>query len=228
MRHLIILHGALGSSAQFGKLAEKLSHQYQLHLLNFSGHGGRDLPGEQFSIDLFAKDVLAYIEEQKLDKVSIFGYSMGGYVALFLAKNNPEKIDKIVTLASKLHWDEATAARELKLVDPAVIMEKVPSFATELQKRHAPVDWQEMLQRTGQMLTMLGKHNTLSLQDYKSIGIPVLMLIGDNDRMVSLEETIEVFKTIPGAQMGMLPGTKHPIEQTNIDLLVCFIQQFLS
>ncbi|HJU45517.1 MAG TPA: alpha/beta fold hydrolase, partial [Chitinophagaceae bacterium] len=179
-------------------------------------------------IPLFAEQVHRYIEDQQLQQVNIFGYSMGGYVAMYLAKMYPQSVHKVITLATKFHWDEETAAKELRQSDPEKIAAKVPAFAEALQKRHAPNDWKELLQRTGSMLEALGKSNTLQPGDYGSIETPCLVLLGDRDKMITLEETLNVYRSLPKAEMGILPGTAHPIEQANKIVLSSMIRYFLQ
>ena len=117
MQPLLLLHGAIGSKDQFPSLVQLLSSDYDVHTLNFSGHGGSAFASEPFSIPLFANDVLNYMQEHGIAKASIFGYSMGGYVGMYLAKHRPEKINKLITLATKYHWDEVIAAKEVQMLN---------------------------------------------------------------------------------------------------------------
>lgn len=228
MQHLLLLHGAIGSKEQLEPLAKALQDKFNIHSFNFSGHGGRPFPAESFSISLFSKEIMEYLEENKISDAHIFGYSMGGYAAMYLAKHQPGKISKIITLATKYNWDENIAAKEVKMLDAATIQEKVPAFAAQLQQRHAPNDWKELLDKTKQLLTGLGKQNALQATDYPSISIPALLLLGDRDKMVTMDETINVYKQLPLGKLGILPGTPHPIEQVDISLLKHLIKQFLG
>src|SRR4030095_10403083 len=169
MQHLILLHGAIGSKEQLFPLAEVLKQNYTVHTLNFTGHGGENIPEEPFSIELFTKDVLRYMQQHNIDLASIFGYSMGGYVAMCLAKNYPEKISQAITLATKFYWDEAVAANEVKMLNAETIEQKLPAFAKQLKQRHAPIDWKLVLQKVAGMLIDLGIHNTLQEEDYFSV-----------------------------------------------------------
>lgn len=227
MQPLLLLHGAIGASDQLVNIAEELSDNYKVYTLDFSGHGGKPFPAEPLSIQLFTQEVLTFLDKEGLDKVSIFGYSMGGYVAMYLAKHHPERVDKIVTLATKFHWDEPTAAKETKMLDAGKIEEKLPAFAAALEKRHAPNDWKELLGKTIDMLNSMGQDNPLKPEDYTSINQPCMILLGDRDKMITLEETLQVYKTLPNAQMGMLPNTHHPIEQVNVLYLLFCIRQFI-
>jgi len=220
---LLILHGAIGASRQLRAIAAQLSTQYEVHLFDFPGHGGKELPAGPFSIKLFAEAALEYIQAHRLQQPTIFGYSMGGYVAMYLAKHHPQLIARIITLGTKFHWDEATAAREIKMLDTAAISAKVPDFAAILADMHAPNDWKEVLQRTADMLTEMGKDNPLKPDDYKNIQTSSLIMLGDRDKMVTFEETLATYKALPDAKMAVLPGTPHPVDKVAPSLLAFFL-----
>jgi pimeloyl-ACP methyl ester carboxylesterase len=221
---LLILHGAIGASHQLKAVAQELSGSYDVILFDFPGHGGSAFPAAPFSIPLFANATLAFIEEHNLRQLTIFGYSMGGYVAMYLAKHHPEAVSRIITLGTKFHWDEATAAREIKMLDADVITTKVPAFAAALAQLHAPNDWKEVLRRTAAMLTAMGQDNPLKPDDYKEIKANALIMLGDRDKMVTLEETAATYKALPAAQMAVLPGTPHPIEQVAPAMIARFLE----
>ena len=149
-------------------------------------------------------------------------------MGLYIARHYPEKISKIVTLATKFDWNEAISAKEVQMLDPAKIEQKLPTFAEDLKKRHLPNDWKEVLFKTANMMTTMGRENPLMPEDYAAINIPALLLLGDRDKMVSVEETMTVYKALPAARMGMLPGTPHSIEQVNLDALVFYIEQLMG
>ena len=106
---LLLLHGALGSESQLHPLKEMMNGGYDVHSFNFAGHGGKALP-ETFSIKSFAEETVLFCEANEIKSVSIFGYSMGGYVALYLAKHYPYLVESVITLGTKLRWDEAAFA----------------------------------------------------------------------------------------------------------------------
>jgi pimeloyl-ACP methyl ester carboxylesterase len=228
MQPILLLHGAIGAAVQLEPLKAQLEQQHKVYTTDFSGHGSRAFPEKDFSIALFAADVLQFMQEQGLERVSVFGYSMGGYVAMYLAKHHPDKIDKVITLATKFHWDAETAQKEIQMLNAEKIEAKVPAFADSLRNRHTGKDWKKVLQRTADMLQALGADNTLKTAAYKEVSTPVMILLGDRDKMVSLDETVAVYKELPNAVMGILPGTPHPIEQVDVKMLGFFIGNFLG
>jgi len=230
MYHLLLLHGAIGAHDQLLPLAESLQHDFIIHPLNFAGQGGNPIPAYPFSISLFADQVIQYIDHHipPGSTIHLFGYSMGGYVGMYINKHYPRRLARLITLATKFHWEEATAAKEVQMLDPGTITKKVPAFAEQLAKRHAPQDWKIVLEKTAAMMLDMGKENPLQLADYAGIDTPCLLLLGDGDKMVTLEETLAVYKQLPHAQLGILPATAHPIEQVNTAQLTFQIKRFLQ
>lgn len=225
MEQLLLLHGAIGAKDQLEPLKQQLSSQFIVHSINFSGHGSEALP-EHFSIEQFAKDVITFLDKHAIPTINIFGYSMGGYVALFLAKNYPDRVKKVMTLATKFLWTPEIAQKEVKMLNPDVIAEKLPAFAQTLESRHQPNDWKDVLKKTAAMMLKLGEQNTLSLTDYSSIDQPVMICIGDKDSMVTLEETIAVYRQLKNAQFMVFPNTQHPIERVDVNRLSAEIRSW--
>ncbi len=226
MKTLLLLHGAIGARDQLVPLAEVLENQYEVHNINFSGHGGSDFNGP-FSIENFADEVLNYLDEKQIEKTSVFGYSMGGYVALHLVSKYPERVERILTLATKFEWSPGISQKETQMLNPEIIREKIPAFAKALQQRHHPQFWEAVLEKTSQMMLGLGKKQPLVQKDFQQIKTPVKLIIGDADKMVSLNETKEVAEWLPNAALLILPDVHHPIEKVPITLLADTIRQFL-
>jgi pimeloyl-ACP methyl ester carboxylesterase len=227
MKQILLLHGAIGSKNQFDALAKSLENQYEIHSLNFSGHGGAAIK-EAFSIEQFAAEILAFLDQNQIVQIDIFGYSMGGYVALYLAKTHPERIGRIFTLATKFEWTPEIVQREIKMLNADKIAEKIPTFASELEKRHLPNDWKLVLKQTAEMMIGLGNHNPLSPDDFKTIENRTRIAIGDKDMMVTLEETIAVYRNLPNATFSVLANTQHPIEKVNVERLAYEIESFFD
>lgn len=229
METIFLLHGALGAKDQLQALEAELSGAFRVHTLNFSGHGGQAF-AEHFSIEQFADELISAIEVLPATEkpVSVFGYSMGGYVAAYAALQRPGLFEKIITLATKWHWDAATAARENTMLNPVAIEAKIPAFAQQLGRRHGTDTWKTLLQKTGQMLTEMGANPPVDIEKTGLPVTPALLLIGDCDKTVSVEETTAVFRKWPGASLSVLPATPHPFEKVDTGFLAGLIKWFLK
>jgi len=227
MNSILLLHGALGAKEQFKVLSEMLTGSFDVHSISFSGHGTEDLYGGEFTIELFAKEITDYITLNNLAGINIFGYSMGGFAALYAASKQPGLFGKILTLATKFEWSPEIAAREIKMLDAEMIKVKVPKFAEELALRHGADNWKNVLAKTAEMMTLLGSSNPLTEKILSGIENEVQLGIGDSDKMVTLEETISAYRALPNAKLFVLPGTSHPLEQVDPNRLVYEIERFI-
>lgn len=223
---ILLLHGALGSQEQLMPLHRELEDSFQVHCINFSGHGGSVLT-QPFSPDLFVNEIIQYADQNHWSQFYIFGYSMGGYMALYSALLFPERVKKIVTLGTKCIWNPTVAQQEIQKVNADKIIEKVPAFAEMLKQRHAPNDWRLLLQHTAQLLELLGQNPPLTDTTFSQIAVPVTLLSGDNDEMVSAVETQQVAHWIPHGTAQILPATRHAIEKIDPHFLASYIKNLL-
>lgn len=92
---LIILHGFFASSRNWRQIAQKLSENYNVFVLDMRNHGSSphhplmDYPS-------MSADLLCFIDQHGLNKVNLIGHSMGGKVAMWFALNHSEYIDNLV------------------------------------------------------------------------------------------------------------------------------------
>ena len=224
---LLLLHGALGSKNQFSEIKEQLKDYFEVYVLNFEGHGGSKTQKE-FSIELFTENVISFLESTSFNKINIFVYSMGGYVAINTALKAPQKIKKIITLGTKFKWNIESAEREAKMLNPIKIEEKVPHFAEKLKQEHQPQDWKIIMEKTAKMMLNMGNGAKLADADFKKINQTVIIGIGSLDNMVSYEESEYVSKLLPNSKLIKLNDVKHSIEKIAIDKLVDYIMKNLD
>ncbi|MGC4057769.1 MAG: alpha/beta fold hydrolase [Chitinophagaceae bacterium] len=227
MKQIILLHGAIGAADQLAPLSLELEQKgYKVHNLNFSGHGKEPFAA-QFGIQQFAAEVFQYILQHNLQQPDIFGYSMGGYVALWLALEKPALLGNVITLATKFAWTPEAAVKESGMIVPEKLEAKVPHFAAALQQRHGET-WKDLLARTREMMLQLGEEPLLAAASVAALGNRVLLGVGDSDTMVSLDETLAIRNGIPGSSLYVLPQTPHPIEKVPVGLLASLIGGFSS
>jgi esterase/lipase len=224
---IILLHGAIGAADQLLPLQIELEKRGAMCFpFEFSGHGETPVNQTGFGIQQFADEFKNFILVNNLQQAHVFGYSMGGYVALYLASNEANLLGNIATLGTKFDWNPETALKESKMLNAEQIELKVPKFAEALEARHGVTNWKKLLSLTAQMMIDLGNYNLLSEEKLKSIENKIMLGLADNDNMVSYEETKHVFNQLKNKQFYMLPNTKHPIESVNVDLLSHLLLDF--
>ena len=225
MTPLLLLHGALGSAAQFDALRPLLPADRPVYALNFPGHGGVRAGGP-FSMDYFSSAVLHFLDENNHPQADIFGYSMGGYVALYTAWKHPGRIGRIMTLGTKMDWSPDTAAGMNRMFDPEKIRAKVPQFADLLAKAHTPLDWESVCVNTAAFLQDLVNGQGLPAAAFAQIACPAAIGWGELDNVVTREESRDAAETLPNGRLEIFQGFKHPIEQVDFVLLAERLREF--
>ncbi len=209
---LVLIHGALGSKEQLDFLVEwSKTMNLKPTVVEFSGHGTTKR-SHSFSVTQFASElenVLEILPESPL----VFGYSMGGYVALDLAARKPQLFAGLITLATKFNWSPEIASKEVKMLSPSVIQDKVHAFAEVLDNRHKKIGWETVCRDTASMMIDLGNEPLITEEVLQSISIPTVFSVGDEDKMVTIDETAWAQKNCPKSNLAVLPLTKHPIER---------------
>lgn len=222
--NILLLHGALGTKRQLAFLADSLDHA-TCRSLTFTGHGENELPAEGLSFEQLLRDV-----DEAMQKISgpvhLFGYSMGGYVALLWAARNPGRVASVSTLGTKLVWTPEGLQKELKKLDPAVMEEKVPEFALGLAAAHGADRWKGLVTATADLMTGLAAAPLLTDEVLAAIECPVLLGVGDRDTTASPEDTLATSRKIKDAGVMVFPRTRHPFEQVDLDLLITQLSRF--
>lgn len=226
MKNLILLHGALGHTKDFKPYEAFLSERFKLHTILLHGHGGSDIPTEGLSIELYVQQLKQYIDENRLEEVHIFGYSMGGYVALYYASQNPGKVVSVLTLAVKLAWNVEAAYKETSTLDPEMIQARAPKYSQLLSAKHGENHWKPLLTSMAKLMMRLAEKPLLNKADYEVLRMPVQLMVGDRDSMVSIEETLDAVRSIANAHIAVLPNAKHPIDSVAPDMLLSLMKDF--
>ncbi|OIQ36843.1 MAG: hypothetical protein BM555_01975 [Crocinitomix sp. MedPE-SWsnd] len=225
MKSLILLHGALGASSQFDELITLLESQFNVYRFDHSGHG-KSAVSKDFKMSSFAQELKEFILENELEKPQIFGYSMGGYVSYYLASTEGELLGDIMSLGSKLKWDPLIAKLETGKINPKKIKEKVPQFAQYLDTLH--LDWEATMNATAKLMVNLGDGEALTFEEFGKIKNKCYIGLGDEDEMVSCQETVDVDAALLNSHYYKLPNSRHPIHLLDMKQLSEFIIKFLA
>ncbi len=87
---VVLLHGFLETHAIWSQFAEALSKHYRVLSFDLPGFGKSDLPEkEDFSISDVAEDILKELKAMNIERSSVIGHSLGGYVALAMVEKEP-------------------------------------------------------------------------------------------------------------------------------------------
>jgi pimeloyl-ACP methyl ester carboxylesterase len=227
MNKILLLHGALGSKKELEPLAHELTLLgFTTYSFSFSGHGESNF-ADAFGIDAFAKELQEFLETNSCQTANIFGYSMGGYVALYHESLFPGRIRNLITLGTKFNWNEESFEKEIKTLDPDFLTAKAPHFVEKLKTLHGD-KWLDLLKRTGEMMRSLSANDHLPVAQLHKVKTKVLLGLGEKDKMVTQHETQLKHSQLQHAATYTLANTAHALETANPKELAEIIQKFLN
>ncbi|HEY0738639.1 MAG TPA: alpha/beta hydrolase [Herpetosiphonaceae bacterium] len=233
---LLLLHGAYMSIDAFGELLPRLAATRQVIAVELQGHGRTADVDRPIRYEQMADDVAALLGELGIESVDVFGYSMGGGVALQVAIRHPQLVRKLI--AASAAYNTEGIYPELQAMFDTITPETFAGTVMESEyKRLAP--------NPDDFPTLVAKMTELDLQildwpaeDIRSIKAPTMLILGDSD-VVRPEHALEMFRLLgggvcgdlsglPNARLAVLPGTTHVAVIEQIDLLVAIILPFLD
>ncbi|MEW5768281.1 MAG: alpha/beta hydrolase [bacterium] len=97
---VVLLHGWGGQAASFKPVFNYLVRSHQVYALDLPGFGSSDLPPQPWGSDDYALFVSTFFAKLGIGKTSLIGHSFGGRIAIVLAANFPERVDKLILVDS--------------------------------------------------------------------------------------------------------------------------------
>ncbi|MDQ8732910.1 alpha/beta hydrolase [Paenibacillus sp. LHD-38] len=204
---IVLLHGLCGSSQYWQKICPSLSDDYRVIIPNLRGHGGSSAPDGTYTMDLMAEDIAALLTALHIEKVVMFGHSLGGYVTAAFADKYPEKLTGFALIHSTVLAD-SEVTKEKRLEDIEAIREKgiskylygiIPNLFTDAKLGEMREEVNELIgvgqemEENAVIATLEGimqrpdRSHVLALAKY-----PVLLVAGAEDAVIKPDDTFTV------------------------------------
>lgn len=196
---LLLLHGYTQSSKSWKPYVKEYAKEYEVYLIDLTGHGKSEPFKEDLSIKSIAHDLNSLIQYLQLEEIKAIGFSFGGDVLYQLTLINPSLIKSMITIGAVGTWTINNFPEYLK----AFTFENRNNFPW-LKTSH---DGDEHIKA---MMNQF-KNYTIKVSDeeLQSIKPEILIMIGDDDEGMDLEEVIRVKKNLPKSDLWILPNVAH-------------------
>lgn len=221
---VILLHGFSSTIAmqwRVPKITELLAQDYRVVAMDFRGHGKSDKPHDATKYGAhLADDAVRLLDHLGIERAHVVGYSMGGRVVGKVVAGHPERVHSAVIAGMGLVGDEHIPIRQH--ADLAASLESsnglVP-LLRELSPPNRPVPPDDRLREASnvylrnQDLTALAAvvrgtpTLAVSLAKLKTIGVPMLGLIGEEDPYRDRLE--QMGQLVPNMRVIVIPGARH-------------------
>lgn len=124
---IIFIHGFPLNKLMWNKQIEVLKEKYRVIAYDIRGHGNSDIGDNEFSIELFVKDLLSLMDVLKIEKTILCGFSMGGYIALYAIENYTKRFNTLLLCDTNCTAD-LLEAKEKRMKTICKKTLKIPSF----------------------------------------------------------------------------------------------------
>ena len=229
---LMLFHGNGGSIENFEFQIPELSKHFKVIAVDSRGQGRSTDSDKEITYTLMASDMNELIDILKLKSVYVVGWSDGGNIGLELAYAHPEKVKKLFAGGTNYSYENY-----LTPYDSTIIMDKndplIFALKTLRQKRAARASERLTLKPEISLATkkkleeLMEKYPNFTIEQLKQVNVPTLIAVGDHD-LIALDHTVKLFKSLPHAQLLIVPGATHRVLVEQTDLMNKEIIKFLN
>jgi pimeloyl-ACP methyl ester carboxylesterase len=233
---LVLVHAGLLSSGSWAGVVPLLAESFRVITFDNRGHGRSTNPSGALSFEQLADDTAALIEVLGLERPFVGGWSDGGEVALQFGLRHPGRARALIAGGTSLEMGSEAAKSEMRAIfhvdnDGVVDLDAV---AGEFEQTMLPMlrhshprgeqHWQTIVQ---QSLTMWLSYAGLTREQVERITEPVLVVVGDRDEYVPVEEALRLYRWLPQADLAILPGVSHLRPIMDPATFACLVMDFL-
>lgn len=220
----MLLHGYLESLLVWEEFVPLLYKQVRVVTLDLPGHGISEVKGEVHTMEYLADTVKAALDALKIERCTLVGHSMGGYVALAFCERYPERLERLVLLSSTPNADTPEKAenrrREIALVkagkkEQLARVAPAAGFAEQnrLRLKDAIEDLVEQVFLTEEEGIVALLNGMIARPDRNQMlrqsPVPQLFIFGKKDGYIPLEVAEQLAASHPQAQVLWLENSGH-------------------
>lgn len=247
---VVFLHEYAGDHRSWREQVRALSRNFRCITIAARGYPPSDVPDADASYgqDIANRDVIGVLDAAGIDKAHVVGLSMGAYTTLQLAIHFPARLLSAVAACAGTGSDRRTREQFLReTAQTADLMEKAARLEAEamcvsptrvqLQNKDE-IGWLMMVEHLADhppkgsakvLRNVQGKRPSLyDLEAELAVArTPVLLIVGDEDEPC-LDVNLFMKRTMPTAQLALLPGSGHPINHEEPALFTYLVERFLT
>lgn len=221
---VVLLHGYLESMYVWDDFAPQLTPSVRVITVDIPGHGISEVKGEVHTMEMVADVLHEMLKSLEIERVTMVGHSMGGYVALAFCARYPEQLDGLVLLSSTPNPDteakRENRRREIALVragkkDALARVAPEAGFAEQNRRRLRSYidDLTECVHITEDdgIVALLGGMMERADQNemLRKSAVPQLFILGKKDGYIPVEVAEEIVANHPQAQVAWLEESGH-------------------
>lgn len=224
---VLFCHGAGSNAATWWQQLAAFGRQHTCLTVDLRCFGRSVAPLEEFRFELFVDDMLALLDQEGIGRVAVVGQSLGGMVGLRMALWHPQRVAAFVACGTSLAIDHPTLVRSVEnrmRAGPAQAIEQRSLGAwflaqhPDLAQLYSQInhfnpsslnvpqnDWRATL------LTLNAPQALVRTDALRTLGCPVLFVVGSEDPIVPSAVIRELGTIVPGAEVRVFEQAAHSV-----------------
>lgn len=249
-QNLILIHGFAGSSNNWTEIIPYLVDDFKIYVIDLPGFGNSDKPLDiKFNVSTYADYLLKFIDKLKIEKPILCGNSLGGAISAKAYLKDKSKIDKLILIDPAGHESNLVSLMPVvKDIDPKVVVKSVKKFINDdfyvrasmkmVFHRQDLIDklfpkYADQLRKDGVVefvinLTRSMDDLTIQEEELQKIEIPTLIIWGEHDKVLPVENADYFKKNIKDSQLVIIKDAGHLPQEERPEIVVDEIKKFLK
>lgn len=238
---IVLIHGLGADINRFQSNIDALAQTHRVIAIDLVGFGRSDKPDISYRIQLFTDQIKAVLDDRDIGKTTLVGNSMGGLVSLQFAKQNPERVNKLVLVAPAFVFGLPDGVSAEKLAQAAA-----PSTQDEMTQYldriyHKAVS-EEIIQAELRYKQSIGDTKTIqkvaeslaanldvfTLESIATITTPTLLIHGVSDGVVPITLSQKLAELMPDARLVEFSKSGHWPQLEQADMFNGHVLDFVS
>jgi pimeloyl-ACP methyl ester carboxylesterase len=239
---VVLLHAFPLSHRMWTSMAEFLDPGVRLVTPDFRGFGASPLGADPPSLGRSADDVAALLDRLELDRVTLGGLSMGGYVTMEFLRRHADRVDALILADTRASADSPAGRANRERIaaavghDPSIVLsDVVPPLTGPTTRRErlwaqaevesmaaaappATVAWAE--------LAMAARPDSFDV--LADLSAPTLVVVGDEDEITGVSDARAMADVLPHATLQVLPRVGHLSALEDPPAFADALNQFLA
>ena len=223
-KDVVLLHGWGQNIDMMNPIGERLKNDYHITILDLPGFGKSSEPTYDWTIYDYYEMLKEFLKELKIKNPVLIGHSFGGRISIIYASK--EKVDKLVLLASPFRKSVKKDTLKIKILK---FLKKVPLLKDLEDYAKTKIGSTDYRNASPVMRKILVNTVNEDLEScVRNIKVPTVLIWGDNDTAVSVEDARYMESIIPDAGLIVYEGCTHYAYLERLGDTVNILKSFLG
>jgi 3-oxoadipate enol-lactonase len=237
---VLVLGPSLGTDlGMFDAQVPELARTHRVIRYDLRGHGGSEIVPGPATVDDLARDVLSLLDERGVGRFSYAGVSLGGAIGQQLALIAPERLDRLIVMASAARFPDPSSWKERADRVRAegtefLVPSRIGAWVTPAFAQARPEETERLLQMLRGTppegyAVCCESVGTFDVRDrLGEITAATLVVAGSEDPATPVETVRLIAEGIPGAQFVVIPQASHLVSAEQPEAVTARIREFLA